>query len=242
MRPLLAFVSFLLLLHATRSDASAADSNPIIECQLCINTLAMLANYSLEDPKIVDWLMAHAFDAASAAGICAKDGGPSGVLTPDVCLGAIGEYGPLIASIVAAHPPLVRETVQFVCEALKLCPIASLSEVGSARERGATCKSSPPHARYAAPPRSKSARDVEQGSTDVGTFVVITDVHWDPDYSPGMLLTPCSSLALQLLQNHLFVPYRPPASRACADTFVQAPSLSAIIPCAAGQILARNAA
>ena len=241
MRPLIAFVTFLLLLHATRSDASAADSNPTIECQLCINTLAMLANYSLEDPKIVDWLMAHAFDAASAAGICAKDGGPSGVLTPDVCLGAIGEYGPLIANIVAARPPLVRETVEFVCEALKLCPIASLSEV-DARERGATCESSQPPARHAAPPRSKSARDVEQESSDVGTFVVITDIHWDPDYSPGMLLTPCSSLALQLLPNHLFVPRRPPASRACADTIAQAPTLSAIIPCAAGQTLARNAA
>ena len=181
---LFAFVSFLLLLH----DASAADSNPTIECQLCINTLAVLANYSLEDPKIVDWLMSHAFDAASAAGICAKDGGPSGVLTPDVCLGAIAEYGPLIANIVAARPPLMRETMEFVCEALKLCPIASLPEV-DLRERGSTCESSPP-ARYAAPLYPNSARHVEQGSNDVGTFVVITDVHWDPDYSPGMLLIP----------------------------------------------------
>ena len=145
-----AFICLLLVLAAPPSSASPTPhanpkGNTTIECQLCIETLVALANYSLDDPRRVDWLLAHVFDAASAAGICAKDGGPSGVLTPDVCLGAIGEYGPLIANIVAARPPLLRETVQFACEALKLCPIAPLSAPTPLHVRApAACSSSPP--------------------------------------------------------------------------------------------------
>jgi hypothetical protein len=236
-RPFLARLALLLLLHASSSVASATDSYPTIECELCIDTLAVLANYSLDDPKIVDWLMVHAFDAASAAGICAKDGGPSGVLTPDVCLGAIGEYGPLIADIVAARPPLVRETVQFVCEALKLCPIASLLKA-DARGRVTTCESPPPPGRLL----SKNPRDVEHEGNDVGTFVVITDVHWDPDYAPGMYLIPRSTCGQQLLPNPVFVsPPPPPSSCASTDPFCQDPTLFATIPCAAELNLDRNA-
>ncbi len=175
----------LLLLHTTQASATP-HSIPTFECQVCIDTLTVLANYSLDDPKRVDRLLAHMFDAASAAGICATDGGLSGLLTPDVCLGAISEYGPLVANIIAARPPLVRETMKFVCEALKLCPIASLS-AEHARGRGAACESvsSPAHDVTATPP-SYSPGDAGEADENVGTFVVITDVHWDPDYSPGI--------------------------------------------------------
>ena len=178
MRPLLALAlsSLLVLLNAPSSDASSPPNPSLDKCELCINTLSLLANYSLDDPKSVDWLIAHAFDAASAAGICSKDGGPSGVLTPDVCRGAIGEYGPLIANIVATGPPLMRDAVRFVCEVLKLCEIASPS-TAHPLQRDVTCESWQP-------PLPPDARSSIAGR-DVGTFVVITDVHWDPDYAPG---------------------------------------------------------
>ena len=170
----LAFSCLILLFNAPLSSASPFSN---LECELCIGTLSLLANYTLDDPAFVDWFLAHIFDAASAAGICSEDGGPSGVLTPDVCRGAISEYGPLIANIVATGPPLMRDAVQYVCEALKLCKIAS-SSTEAPLQRAATCQP------------SRLARDVPSsiGDREVGTFVVITDVHWDPDYAPGTRL------------------------------------------------------
>jgi hypothetical protein len=167
----LAFSCLILLFSVPLSSASPFSN---LECELCIGTLSLLANYTLDDPAFVDWFLVHVFDAASAAGICSKNGGPSGVLTPDVCRGAIGEYGPLIANIVATGPPLIRDAVQYVCEALKLCKIASSSSEAPL-QREATCQT------------SRLARDVPSsiGNREVGTFVVITDVHWDPDYAPG---------------------------------------------------------
>ena len=174
----LAFSCLILLFNAPLSSASPLSND--VECELCIGTLSLLANYTLDDPAFVDWFLAHVFDTLSAAGICSKDGGPSGVLTPDVCRGAIGEYGPLIANIVATGPPLMRDAVKYVCEALKLCKIATLASSSSEapRQRAATCQP------------SRLARDAPSsiGSRDVGTFVVITDVHWDPDYAPGTSL------------------------------------------------------
>jgi hypothetical protein len=179
MRPLLvlALSFFVLLLNTPRCHADSTP-NATLECNLCIGTLSLLANYSLEDPKIVDWLMAHILDAALAAGVCSKDGGPSGVLTPDVCRGAIGEYTPIIASIVATGPPLTNHTVRFICEVFKFCEIAK-------RQNEGLRPSARPRIRKFPSPRDQRS---DLGVREVGTFVVMTDIHWDPDYASGTAL------------------------------------------------------
>ncbi len=69
----LAFSCLILLFNVPLSGASPLSND--VECELCIGTLSLLANYTLDDPRIVDWFLARVFDTLSAAGISSKDGG-----------------------------------------------------------------------------------------------------------------------------------------------------------------------
>ena len=54
----LAFSCLILLFNAPLSSASPFSN---LECELCIGTLSLLANYTLDDPAFVDWFLAHIF-------------------------------------------------------------------------------------------------------------------------------------------------------------------------------------